>query len=106
NRSFFIQTKKQDSISVASCFNGGGLRHRGDFMTTWIVIGIILAGVVYAIYSVIAKKPLGLYISMVIHFVLGILSLPSIGLYVLGLALLELIIGIVMTIKYPLLKSR
>lgn len=36
---------------------------------------------------------------MAFHIVLGILSLPSIGLYVLGLAIIELVIGIIMTVK-------
>lgn len=43
---------------------------------------------------------MGLYIAALFHIALGILSLPSIGLYVFGLAILEIIAGIAMTVKY------
>ncbi|QKY71418.1 hypothetical protein [Lentibacillus sp. CBA3610] len=66
---------------------------------TWLVVGLMVAVLLYAIFSVFFKKPIGLYIAAAFHIVLGILSLPSIGLYVSGLAILELIAGIVMTIK-------
>ncbi|WP_373893204.1 hypothetical protein [Virgibacillus sp. CBA3643] len=66
---------------------------------TWLVVGLMVAVLLYAIFSVFLKKPIGLYIASAFHIVLGILSLPSIGLYVLGLAILELIVGIVMTLK-------
>lgn len=72
-------------------------------MTSWvagIVVGLIAAGFIYAIYSVFAKKSIGLYISAVVHIVAGVLSLVLIdfliGVCVLGLAFLELIIGIIL----------
>lgn len=71
-------------------------------MTTWISwlsVGLMVAVLLYAIFSVFLKKPLGLYIATAFHIVLGVLSLPSIGLYVLGLAIIELIVGIIMTAK-------
>lgn len=67
---------------------------------SWLYIGLMVSVLLYAIFSVLLKKPIGLYIAAVFHIILGILSLPSIGLYVLGLAILELIIGIIMTVKY------
>ncbi|MDQ0159480.1 hypothetical protein [Alkalibacillus salilacus] len=67
---------------------------------SWIAVGLIVAVLLYAIFSVFLRKPIGLYIASVFHIVLGILSLPSIGLYVLGLAILEIIVGIAMTVKY------
>ncbi|MYL58249.1 hypothetical protein GLW20_12105 [Virgibacillus halodenitrificans] len=67
---------------------------------SWIVVGLIVAVLIYGIYSVFSKKSMGLYISAVMHFVLGALSLILIdflfGLYVLGLVILELIIGILL----------
>lgn len=71
-------------------------------MTSWIswaFIGLIGTVLLYAIFSVFLKKPVGLYIAAAFHIVLGILSLPSIGLYVLGLAIIECIVGIIMTVK-------
>ncbi|SFE28142.1 hypothetical protein SAMN05216238_1123 [Lentibacillus persicus] len=68
--------------------------------TIWLATGLAVSGVIYAVYSVFAKKPIGLYISAVFHIVLGILSLFSIsfaiGLYVLSLAIVELIAGIIL----------
>ena len=70
-------------------------------MTSWIFyVGLIVAVLLYAIFSVYLKKPIGLYMATAFHIVLGILSLPSIGLYVIGLAVLELVVGIIMSIKY------
>ena len=70
-------------------------------MTSWIFyVGLIVAVLLYAIFSVFLKKPIGLYMATAFHIVLGILSLPSIGLYVIGLAVLELVVGIIMSIKY------
>lgn len=66
---------------------------------TWVAIGVMIAVLLYAIFSVFLKKPTGLYIAAIFHIVLGVLSLPSIGLYVLGLAVIELIAGIIMTVK-------
>lgn len=67
---------------------------------SWIAVGLMVAVLFYAIFSVFLRKPIGLYIASAFHIVLGILSLPSIGLYVLGLAFLEIIVGIAMTVKY------
>ncbi|MFD2762216.1 hypothetical protein [Lentibacillus juripiscarius] len=67
---------------------------------SWITVGLIVAVLIYAILSVYLKKPTGLYIAAAFHIVLGILSLPSIGLYVLGFAILEVIVGIAMTAKH------
>ncbi|RCW76823.1 hypothetical protein [Saliterribacillus persicus] len=67
---------------------------------SWIALGLIVAVLVYAIFNMYFKKQIGMYIAAVCHLVLGILSLPSIGLYVLGLAVLELIVGIAMTVEY------
>jgi len=63
--------------------------------TVWIVPGVFGN----AIYSLVAKKPVGLYTSALIHIVLGIWLLSSIGLYVLGLAVLEIIAAVIMNIK-------
>ncbi|WP_163539563.1 hypothetical protein [Gracilibacillus sp. YIM 98692] len=67
---------------------------------SWFAVGLIVAVLIYAIFSIYLKKQIGLYIAAAFHIVLGILSLPSIGLYVLGLAILEIIAGIAMTVKY------
>ncbi|MFD2132196.1 hypothetical protein ACFSKI_13355 [Pseudogracilibacillus auburnensis] len=67
---------------------------------SWITVGLIVAVLFYAIFSVYLKKPMGLYIAALFHIALGILSLPSIGLYVFGLATLEIIAGIAMIVKY------
>jgi len=72
-------------------------------MTSWIsfvAVGLMIAVLFYAIFSIFLKKPLGLYIATALHIGLGILALPSIGLYILGLAIIELIIGVLMTIKH------
>ncbi|MFD2760111.1 hypothetical protein [Lentibacillus juripiscarius] len=66
---------------------------------SWVAVGLMVTVLLYAIFSIFLKKPLGLYIATAFHIVLDILSLPSIGLYVLGLAVIELIIGIIMTVK-------
>lgn len=67
---------------------------------SWVAVGLMVAVLLYAIFSVFLRKPLGLYIAAAFHLILGILSLPSIGLYVLGLAIFEIIVGIAMTVKY------
>jgi len=67
---------------------------------SWITVGLIVAVLFYASFSVYLKKSMGLYIAALFHIALGILSLPSIGLYVFGLAILEIIAGIAMTVKY------
>lgn len=66
---------------------------------SWLAVGLMIAVLIYAILSVYLKKPTGLFIAAAFHIALGILSLPSIGLYVLGFAILELIVGFIMTIK-------
>jgi maltodextrin utilization protein YvdJ len=67
---------------------------------TWIVVGLIIAVLIYAIFSIYLRKPAGLYMATAFHIVLGTLTFPSIGLYILGLAILELIAGVVMTAQY------
>lgn len=66
---------------------------------SWVVVGLVVTVLFYAIFSILLKKSVGLYIATAFHIVLGLLSLPSIGLYILGLAAIELIIGIIMTVK-------
>ncbi|RYG71967.1 hypothetical protein EU245_12140 [Lentibacillus lipolyticus] len=66
---------------------------------SYVAVGLMVAVLIYAVFSIYLKKPLGLFIAMAFHIVLGILSLPSIGLYVLGVAIIELIIGIIMIVK-------
>lgn len=66
---------------------------------SWVAVGLIVAVLLYAIFSMFLKKPIGLYVAAAFHIILGVLSLPSIGLYVLGLAGLEIIVGITMTVK-------
>ena len=72
-------------------------------MISWIsilAVELIITVLLYAIISVFLGKPIGLYVATVLHIALGIISLPSIGLYVLGLAILELIIGVIVSIKF------
>jgi len=66
---------------------------------SWLYVGLMIVVLLYALFSVFLKKPIGLYIAAAFHIVLGILSLPSIGLYVLGLAMLEIIVGIMIMMK-------
>jgi len=66
---------------------------------TLVVVGLMVAALLYTVLSVFLEKSLGLYIATAFHIVLGTLSLLSIGLYILGLALMELIIEIIMTVK-------
>src|SRR5699024_11711046 len=92
----FLLTFKTYSTNGADCNIKGRIK-----MTSWIFyVGLIVAVLLYAIFSVFLKKPIGLYMATAFHIVLGILSLPSIGLYVIGLAVLELVVGIIMSIKY------
>jgi len=72
---------------------------------SWVTVGLIVAVLLYAIFSIFLKKPVGLYIAMAFHILLGVLSLPSIGLYVIGLAIIELIVGISMTVKYRRIRT-
>lgn len=67
---------------------------------TWFAVGMVIAVLLYALFSVYLKKPAGLYIAAAFHIVLGVLSLPSIGLYVLGIAILEIIAGIVINARF------
>lgn len=67
---------------------------------SWFSVGLMIIVLLYAILSAYLRKPIGMYIAAAFHIILGILSLPSIGLYVLGLAILELIAGIIMTVKF------
>lgn len=53
----------------------------------------------YAVLSIYLRKLAGLFMAAGFHIVLGTISLPSIGLYVLGVSILELIAGIVMIVK-------
>ena len=66
---------------------------------SYVAVGLMVAVLIYAVFSIYLKKTLGLYIAMAFHIVLGILWLPSIGMYVLGLAIIELVIGNIMTVK-------
>lgn len=70
----------------------------GSWMS-WLVVCLVVVVLLYAILSIYLKRPIGLYVAVLFHALLGILSLPSIGLIVLGLAVLELIAGIVMSVK-------
>src|SRR5690625_5220933 len=65
-----------------------------------LYIGLTITTALYAIFSIILKKPLGLYIAAVLHIILSFKALPSIGLYVLGVAIIEVFIGVQMTIKH------
>lgn len=67
---------------------------------SWLSVGLMIAVLVYGILSVYVRKPVGMYIAAAFHIVLGILTLPSIELYVMGFAILELIAGINMTVKF------
>jgi len=58
------------------------------------LITIAILVLLYALFSIYLKKATGLFIAAIFHIVLGILSLPSIGLYVIGLAVIECIVGI------------
>jgi len=72
---------------------------------SWVTVGLMGAVLLYAIFSIFLKKTVGLYIATAFHILLGILSLPSIGLYVLGLSIIELIVGISMTVKYRRIRT-
>lgn len=69
-------------------------------LLAWITVGLMAAVLLYAIFSMFLRKPLGLYMAAAFHVVLGVLALSSIGLYVFGLALIEIVIGISMTVKH------
>jgi len=43
--------------------------------TSYVAVGLMVAILLYEIFSVFLKKPIGLYIAAVFHIVLGILSL-------------------------------
>ncbi|GAB4074126.1 hypothetical protein GCM10028778_16290 [Barrientosiimonas marina] len=73
--------------------------------TPWLIAGMITAVLIYAILSIYLRRSIGLYLAAVFHVFLGILSLPSIGLYVLGLAILELITGVTMSVKMSAKKA-
>ncbi len=78
------------------------MKREGIKMTSWIswiAVGLVVAVLLYAVFSVLFKKPVGLFIATAFHIVLGVISLPSIGLVVLGLAIIELIAGIIMTVN-------
>lgn len=71
--------------------------------TDWIsfvAVGCIIIVFFYGLFSIYLRKPLGLFIAATFHIILGILSLPSIGLFVLALAIIEIILGIVLTIYF------
>ncbi len=70
----------------------------GSFVTILSLFAIFVT-LIYAIFSVYLKKSLGLFIAAFFHVILGIASLPSIGLYVIGIAIIEIIFGIVMILK-------
>lgn len=70
----------------------------GSFVTILYFLAVF-ATLAYALFSIYLKKSLGLFIAAVFHVVLGIVSLPSIGLYVIGVAIVEVIIGVLLIWK-------
>lgn len=70
----------------------------GSWMS-WLAVGLMIVVLLYAVLSIYLRRPIGLYIAMLFHVILGVLSLPSIGWFILGLAALELIVGIGMSVK-------
>lgn len=65
---------------------------------SWVMVGAMIVVLLYAMLSIFLNRSIGLYIAATFHVLLGVLSLPSFGLYVMGLAIVELIIGIVMSL--------
>lgn len=65
-------------------------------MIAWITIILIITTVLYSVFSMLLGRPVGLFIAAGIHIVLGIISLPSIGWFVLVIALVECLLGFVM----------
>lgn len=65
---------------------------------TFAVI-LMIAILVYAILSIYMKRAIGLFMAALMHVILGLLSLPSIGIYVLIIAGVELIAGIIFTLQ-------
>lgn len=70
-----------------------------DSFVTIIYFLAVFATLAYAVFSIYLKKSLGLFIAAVFHIILGFISLPSIGLYVIGFAIIEVIIGILLIVK-------
>ncbi|EZH64164.1 hypothetical protein DH09_00035 (plasmid) [Bacillaceae bacterium JMAK1] len=70
-------------------------------MTTyaWIVILLSALAIGLAIIGVVSKKSLLIFVAAAIHIIMGFITLPSIGLYIIGLAVLEIVLGIVMATK-------
>lgn len=64
-----------------------------------IAISLIVLVLLYAMLSIYLKKVVGLFIAASFHIVLGIVSLPSIGLFVLALAAIELVVGLILIIR-------
>lgn len=69
------------------------------FWTPTFFIIVVILVLLYAIFSIYLQKISGLYIAAGFHIILGLFSLPSIGLYVIGLAIIEIIIGMFMINK-------
>jgi len=61
-----------------------------------IVVSLVL---LYGIFSIYLRKISGLLIAAGFHIILGLYSLPTIGLYIIGLAIIEIAISIYMNIK-------
>lgn len=59
----------------------------------------VFTTLVYAIFSIYVGKSLGLFIAAVFHVIIDVISLPSVGLYVIGIAIVEIIIGVVFVMK-------
>ncbi|HLS07041.1 MAG TPA: hypothetical protein VK079_03730 [Bacillota bacterium] len=64
----------------------------------FFIIMVILV-LLYALFSVYLKRATGLFIATTFHIVLGVLSLPSIGWYVIALAIIECFVGIMIIVK-------
>lgn len=71
-------------------------------MLTWspaFLITVTILVLLYALFSIYLRKMTGLFIAAAFHIVLGLFSLPSIGLYVIVLAVIECIVGVVLIAK-------
>lgn len=64
--------------------------------TSTLYITVMILIILYAIFSIYLKKISGLYIAACLHIILGILSLPSLGIFMFIIALLEIIVAILL----------
>lgn len=72
------------------------------FWTPTFFIIVVILVLLYAIFSIYLRKVSGLLIAAGFHIILGLFSLPSIGWYVIGLAVIEIVIGIYLNSKRKL----